>query len=67
MDVGGYLFGIVIWADCFVLLEHSFLCKMVGTGVVIEVVVGVVVVETEDMVGAWFFIFFRCGCFGYFS
>ena len=36
----------VIWVDCFLLLERDFLGKMVGTDVVMEVVVEVVVVET---------------------
>ena len=42
LTVGGFLFGMVIWAD--VLLD--------------VVVVEVVVVETEDVVQVWFFIFF---------
>ena len=46
LSVEGCLFGMVIWVDCFLLLERDFLGKMVGTDVVMEVVVEVVVVET---------------------
>ena len=28
LSLGGFLFGMVIWADCFVLLEWGFLSKM---------------------------------------
>ena len=48
LTVGGFLFGMVIWAD--VLLD--------------VLVVEVVVVQTEDVVQVWFFIFFRRGRFG---
>ena len=48
LTVGGFLFGMVIWAD----------------GVLDVVVVEVVVVQTEDVVQVWFFIFFRRGRFG---
>ena len=34
----------VIWVDCFVLLEHGFLGKMVGVDFLMDVVVEVVVV-----------------------
>ena len=53
LSVGACLFGTVIWADCFVLLERDFLGKMVGADMVMEVVVEVVVVivvETVDVV-----------------
>ena len=50
LSVGGFLFGMVIWADCFVLLERGFLGKMVGTDVLMDVVVEVVVVEAVDVV-----------------
>ena len=39
----------VIWADCFVLLEWGFLSKMVGTDVLMDVMVEVVVVEAVDV------------------
>ena len=48
--VGGCRFGIVIWMDCFVLFECDFLGKKVGTDMVMEVVVEVVVVEAVDVV-----------------
>ena len=50
LGVGGFLFGMVIWADCFVLLERGFLGKMVGTDVLMDVVVEVIVVEPVDVV-----------------
>ena len=50
LSVGGFLFGMVIWADCFVLLEWGFLGKVIGTDVLIDVVVEVVVVEAVDVV-----------------
>ena len=60
MSVGGFLFGMVIWADCFVLLELGFLGRMVGAGVVVEfVVMGAVMWCKQE-----FFYFFRRGCFG---
>ena len=62
LSVGACLFGIVIWADYFVLLEHYFLGKVVDADVVMEVVVQVVVAETVDVVLAGFFVFFRHGC-----
>ena len=49
LSVGGFLFGMVIWADV-----------LLGMMVVV-LVAEVVVVETAD---ACFFIFFRCGCLG---
>ena len=30
LSVSGFLFGMVIWADCFVLLQRDFVGKMVG-------------------------------------
>ena len=39
LSVGGFLFGMVIWADCFLLLEQGFLGKMVGMDVLMDVVV----------------------------
>ena len=64
LSVGRFLFGMVIWADCFVLLEQGFLGKMVGAEVLIDVVVEVVV-EAVDVVQAGFFVFFWHGCLGY--
>ena len=61
---GGCLFGMVIWADCFVLLERGFLGKMVAVDVLMDAVVEVVVVEGVDVVQAGFFVFFRHGCLG---
>ena len=49
LSVGGCLFGMVIWADYYLLLERDFFGKMVGTDVVKEVVVEVVVVEAVDV------------------
>ena len=49
LSLGGFLFGMVIWADCFVLLEWGFLSKMVGTDVLMDVMVEVVVVEAVDV------------------
>ena len=40
----------VIWGDCFVLLEQGFSGKMVGTDVLMDVVVEVVVVDAVDVV-----------------
>ena len=59
MSVGGCLIGMVIWADCFLLVERDFWGKMVGTNVVMEVVVEVIVVEAVDVVRAGFFVFSR--------
>ena len=51
LSVGGLLFGMVIWGDCFILLEWGFLDKMVGADVLLDmVVVDIVVVETVDVV-----------------
>ena len=33
VSVGGFLFGIVIWMDFFVLLEHDLLGKIVGVNI----------------------------------
>ena len=57
LSVGGFLFGMVIWADCFVLLEHGFLGKMVGADVLMDVVV-----EAAEVVQAGLFVFLRRGC-----
>ena len=62
LSVGSCLFELVIWADCFVLLESDFLGKMVGAEVVIEVVVKGFVGEAVDVVGADFFVFLRHCC-----
>ena len=62
LSVGGLLFGMVVCADCFVLLEHGFLGKMVGADVLMDVVVEVVVVEAVDVVQAGFSVFFPRGC-----
>ena len=64
LSVGGCLFGMVIWADYFLLLERNLFGKMVDTDVVKEVVVEVVVVEAVDVARAGFFVFFRRGCLG---
>ena len=51
LSVGRSLFGMVIWANCIILLECGFLDKMVGADVLLDVVVvEVVVVETVDVV-----------------
>ena len=51
LSVGRSLFGMVIWADCIILLECGFLDRMVGADVLLDVVVvEVVVVETVDVV-----------------
>ena len=55
----------VVRVDCLILLEWSFLDKMVGVDVLLDVVVvEVVVVETVDVVQVWFFQNFRRGCLG---
>ena len=64
LSVCGCLFGLVIWVNCFALLEHGFLSKMVGADMLIDVFVEVVVVEAVDVVRAGLFVFFRHGCFG---
>ena len=64
LSVGACLFEMVIWVDCFVLLERDFVGKMVGLDVVMEVVVEVVVGEAVDVVRADFFFFLRRGCLG---
>ena len=58
LSVGGFLFGMVIWANCFLLLEHGFLGKMVGADVLMDVVVEVVMVELMNMVQSGFFSLF---------
>ena len=50
LSVGACLFGMVVWLDSFVILKRDFLGKMVGSGVVMEVVVEVVVAEGVDVV-----------------
>ena len=65
LDVGGFLFGMVIWEVFFVLLERSFLGKMVGMDVLMDVLVELVVVEAVvQVVQVGFFVFFRRGCLG---
>ena len=67
LSVGRFLFGMVILADYFILLERGFLGKMVGADALMDVVLRVavgVVVETVDVVQVWFFDFFWGGCFG---
>ena len=65
LSVGRSLFGMVVRVDCLILLEWSFLDKMVGVDVLLDVVVvEVVVVETVDVVQVWFFQNFRRGCLG---
>ena len=56
LSVGGLLFGMVIWADCFVLLEHGFLGKMVGADVLMDVV------EAVNVMQAGLSVFFPRGC-----
>ena len=56
LSVGGFFFGMVIWGDCFILLEWSSLDKMVRADVLLDmVVVDIVVVETVDVVQVSFF------------
>ena len=57
LSVGVFLFGMVIWADCFVLSEQGFLGKMVGTDVLMYMVVEFVVVEAVDVIQAGCFVF----------
>ena len=65
LSVAGFLFGMVIWGNCFILLERGFLEKMVGVDVLLDLVVAeIVVVETVDVVQVWFFDFFQRGCMG---
>ena len=64
LSVGACLFGMVIWLDCFVILERDFLGKMVGSGVVMEVVVEVVVAEGVGVVRVGFFCLFQAWLFG---
>ena len=62
--MGGYFFGMVSWADCFVLMESCFLGKMVGADMLMDMVVEVVVVEAVDVVRADFFCLFQAWLFG---
>ena len=39
LSVGGFLFGMVICAGCFIGLEQGFLGKMVGANVLLSIVV----------------------------
>ena len=64
LSVGGYLFGMVIWPNCFLLLECHVLGKMVGTDLVMEVVLQVFVVEAVDVMQAGFFCLFQAWLFG---
>ena len=57
LSVGGFLFGMVIWADCVVLLKRRFLGKMVGVDVLMDVVVEVVLVVAVDVMQAGFLSF----------
>ena len=57
LSLGGFLFVIVIWVDCFVLIEYGFLGKMVGADLLMDVVDEVFVVEAVEVVQAVFFIF----------
>ena len=50
LSLGGFLFGMVIWEDCFILLEQSFLGKIVGADVLMDVVFEVVVVVVVETV-----------------
>ena len=38
LSVGGFLFGMVIWGDCFIFLERGFLDKMVGADIWMRIV-----------------------------
>ena len=58
LSLGGLLFGMMIRVDCFVLLEWGFLTKIIGTDVLMNLVVEVVMVAAVDVVQAGFFIFF---------
>ena len=65
LSVGGFLFRMVIWADCLILLERGFLSNMVGADVLLDMVVAeVIVVGTVDVVQVWFFVFFQYGYLG---
>ena len=58
LSVVGFLFGMVMWVDCFVFLEWGFLDKMVGADVLLDVVVvEVLVVETVNVVKCGFLSF----------
>ena len=64
LTLGGFLFGMAIWANCFVLLECGFLSKMVDVDMLMDVVVELVVVEAMDLVQAGFFCLFPVWLFG---
>lgn len=57
LSLGGFLFVIVIWVDCFVLIEYGFLGKMVGADFLMDGVDEVFVVEAVEVVQVVFFIF----------
>ena len=63
-SVRGFLFWMVIWVNCFVLLERGFFGKKVGVDVLMDVVVEVVVVQIVDVVQAGFFVFLWHDCLG---
>ena len=58
LSLGGSLFGMMIRVDCFVLLEWGFLGKIIGTDVLMDLVVEVVVVVAVDVMQAGFFYIF---------
>ena len=45
LRVGRFLFEMVVWVNCFVLLQCIFLVKMAGAGMFMDVVVEFVVVR----------------------
>ena len=57
LSVGGFLSGMVIWVDCFVLSQCSFLGKVVGADVLMDMMVEAVEVEAVDVVQAGFLSF----------
>ena len=64
MSLGACLFGMVIWEDCFVILEHNFLGKMASADVVMELFSEAVVVEAVDPMQVGFFFLFQAWLFG---
>ena len=64
LNVGEFLFGVVIWEVYIVLLDRGFSGKSLGTDMLMDVVVEVIAVEAMDVVQVWFIIFFRCVCLG---
>ena len=67
LNVGEFLFGMVIWEVYIVLLDRGFSGKSLGTDMLMDVVVEVVVVEAMDVVQVvqvWFIVFFRRVCLG---